>query len=488
MLAAYIYERAGAEYENRILLYDGDALEEKTSFSKYFSKNGFTVVHYMDDLHLRALHSEVIYSAEGKYLLIASKDCYIPYDVIRRFHSFDISLQQLFPKLNAEVLRDNPSLNLNLLAKAYANNFYDLKEAKKTLAFVRESVYDEDNIREYMLAEHEKLIQMSELARSYTDWFHIAEKKAEFGIMAAGIGDTLNDETIEKRFQAFLLATYKSLSSELNGESPVLLSRTMEYMLEESSGRSKFAILVMDGMSEFDWQIFADQFRDIRYTKSSVFAMIPTTTSVSRQCLLAGKFPAGLRSPWDQSKEEAEFRAAAERMGFKPRDIQYARGFELSIGSGVKCTAVIINDVDNIVHAQQFGRRGMLRDITALSDTGQLKALVQTLLDKGFDVYITADHGNTLCRGIGKAPQTGVVTATKSRRMMVLKNIADKEMFFQKYGMIEFPKAYLPKEYDYLVCKARESFDNKGQTVMSHGGITIDEVIVPFIKIKAEDN
>ena len=103
-------------------------------------------------------------------------------------------------------------------------------------------------------------------------------------------------------------------------------------------------------------------------------------------------------------------------------------------------------------------------------------------------MYITADHGNTLCRGIGKAPQTGVVTATKSRRMMVLKNIADKEMLFQKYGMIEFPKAYLPKEYDYLVCKARESFDNKGQTVMSHGGITIDEVIVPFIKIKAEDN
>ena len=28
----------------------------------------------------------------------------------------------------------------------------------------------------------------------------------------------------------------------------------------------------------------------------------------------------------------------------------------------------------------------------------------------------------------------------------------------------------------------------KGDEVMSHGGITIDEVIVPFIKIKAVDN
>ena len=33
-----------------------------------------------------------------------------------------------------------------------------------------------------------------------------------------------------------------------------------------------------------------------------------------------------------------------------------------------------------------------------------------------------------------------------------------------------------------------ESFDAKGDEVMSHGGITIDEVIIPFIKIKAVDN
>ena len=54
--------------------------------------------------------------------------------------------------------------------------------------------------------------------------------------------------------------------------------------------------------------------------------------------------------------------------------------------------------------------------------------------------------------------------------------------------MIEYPKYYLDKSYDYLLCRAGRSFDNRGEQLMSHGGITIDEVIVPFITIKAGEN
>ena len=38
---------------------------------------------------------------------------------------------------------------------------------------------------------------------------------------------------------------------------------------------------------------------------------------------------------------------------------------------------------------------------------------------------------------------------------------------------------------DYLICDVGDSFDAKGDDVMTHGGITLDEVIGPFIKIKA---
>ncbi len=118
----------------------------------------------------------------------------------------------------------------------------------------------------------------------------------------------------------------------------------------------------------------------------------------------------------------------------------------------------------------------------------KLVDMARRFLSAGFDVYITADHGNTTRRGMGKLMSTGVETETKSRCMLVLKGFADKDSTREKYGLLEFPKTYLPKEYDYLICDVGDSFDAKGEDVMSHGGISIDECVVPFIKIKAVEN
>jgi len=70
----------------------------------------------------------------------------------------------------------------------------------------------------------------------------------------------------------------------------------------------------------------------------------------------------------------------------------------------------------------------------------------------------------------------------------ITEKFADKEKMKEQYDMIEYPKYFLDKQYDYLICNIGKSFDAKGDKVMTHGGITVDEVIVPFIKIKAVDN
>ena len=74
---------------------------------------------------------------------------------------------------------------------------------------------------------------------------------------------------------------------------------------------------------------------------------------------------------------------------------------------------------------------------------------------------------------------------TKSHRMLVLKDIADKKKMIDKFELVEYPKYYLPREFDYLICDTATSLDAAGQQVMTHGGMTIDEVVVPFIMIKA---
>lgn len=52
------------------------------------------------------------------------------------------------------------------------------------------------------------------------------------------------------------------------------------------------------------------------------------------------------------------------------------------------------------------------------------------------------------------------------------------------YFLIEYPGYYLPKDNKYLICEEEEAFVINGEQIVSHGEISIDEVIVPFIKIK----
>lgn len=486
MFSSFVFNKAGAEYESHVLLFDFEGFDAKTSYSDYFQSKGFQVIRYQDDLHFRAEHSEALYAETGKFLLLVEKECYVPYDIRKRFHSMEISIAALFPKLKPEIVQKEKDINYDLLVSAYTGNFYELQEEHQTLHFIRDAVYGESNVNKYLRQINAELHEKANGAKSYKDWMHIVNLKVGLDVMAAKMECGISTEDINDVFaQRFVLPSFGTLSGVVDADGPVLVSRAMEYMRAVSN---RFAVIVMDGMSEFDWKIFAQGFRDYRYIKSDVFAMVPTTTSISRQCLLSGKFPVQLSSPWNQAKEKAEFLDCAQTLDFKQQEIFYGRGYDVDFGSSVKCAAVIVNDVDDTLHAQKRGRKGMLDDISALSKSGKLVDLAANLLSKGLDVYITADHGNTPCRGIGKLPQTGVTTETKSKRMMVLKNFADKEVFIQKYGMLEFPKTFLCKEYEYLVCGTGTSFDPQGELVMSHGGITLDEVIVTFIRIKTEDN
>jgi hypothetical protein len=486
MFASMLYDKCSAAYEKHILLIDEDSLEEKTDYASFFIAKGFKLIRYDNDLVYRVRFEEVVKAREEKILMLAKRKAYIPYDVQKAFRAFKVSVTELFPKLNAVALRAVKNLNYDLLCMAYEKNFSDLTEYEDTKDFISETVYGRNNIREYVKLLCKNLQQAVMDAKNYRDWFAIAELKAEVQVLAEQYGVPVQVDDYSLPFVDFVLSNFGKLSVEMHASAPVLVSRAMEYIADRSR---KFVFIVMDGMSEFDWRIISRSFMDIKYEKGQSMAMIPTVTSVSRQCLLSNKFPKELESPWSQSKEKKEFIECAKNLGFTDAQISYERGYDAEFGHAVKCGAIIINDVDDMVHGQLQGRLGMYNDIGVLADQHKLADTVHRLLKQGFDVFISADHGNTPCIGMGKLMKTGVETETKSRRMIVLKDFADKGSLLEKYeNLIEYPGYYLDKQFDYLICGIGESFDAKGEEVMSHGGITIDEVIVPFITIKAVDN
>lgn len=482
MFGDYVFEKSSAHYTDKILLFDDSDLDSRTKYSSAFSAYGFFVVRYTDDLNFRIEHEEKLKESEVKLAVIARTEQYIPYDILRKLTVYTVSLDNLFPKLHTATLETMDNSALDLLCTAYPTNFDDLHQKRDTEMFLRTKVFNKTNVEAYLKQRLSNLIEKTSNVTRYSEWFEIADEKAQLDVMAVQYDADINTQEINSLFQKYALVNFGKLSQIIDNDSPVMVSKSMDYMHEHSD---KFVVIVMDGMSEFDWRIISSSFRDLTYEKTSQFAMIPSTTSISRQCLLSGKYPSQLLEPWKQNKEKTEFINCAKNLGYSDSQIGYERGYDAQFDSFVQCGVVIINEVDDIVHAQTQGRLGMLNDINVLTNQEKLLKATHRFIANGYDVYITADHGNTTCTGLGKLMGTGVEVETKSRRMIVMKDFADKAALAEKYGLIEYPKYYLPKEYDYLICNVGDSFDAKGDEVMTHGGITLDEVIVPFIKIKA---
>ena len=129
-----------------------------------------------------------------------------------------------------------------------------------------------------------------------------------------------------------------------------------------------------------------------------------------------------------------------------------------------------------MVHGQQQGRMGMYQDVRLWAKERKLLDLIDRLLARGFKVFLTADHGNTMCIGGGGCKRNGVETATKSKRMIILKDFAQIQDELADRTFV-YPGFYSDKSYQYRICNGRFSFDIKNTEVMTHGGISLEEVI-----------
>ncbi len=105
MFADYLLDYISASYYNKILLLDDEGLALTAGVPDKLMALGFDVVIYKDDLSFRIEHETKLKSDEVKIVVIANSKNYIPYDVRRRLRSYFISLNNLFPKLNIDVLR-----------------------------------------------------------------------------------------------------------------------------------------------------------------------------------------------------------------------------------------------------------------------------------------------------------------------------------------------------------------------------------------------
>jgi len=341
----------------------------------------------------------------------------------------------------------------------------------------------------------------------YSDWTAFALKWAELSSLVhcgnsteyqtrlREIGDALNST-----FAGWLVDHYSSLIN-LPPTNPAMLHHVPRRLARdiEDSGGSRAALIVVDGLALDQWvtirQLLQKQDANLVMRESATFAWIPTLTSVSRQSIFSGKpplyFPSSINST---NSEEKLWKQFWEGHGLSRLDVAYQRGLGDGDAAGVldsaihpgktKVVGLVVDKVDKIMHGMQLGSAGMHNQIKQWCQGGFLAELVGQLLEYGYEVWLTADHGNIQCDGKGR-PSEGVIAETRGERVRVYPT---PELRAQVAGAFPFAHEWqpvgLPADYFPLVAGGRDAFVNPGDAIVGHGGVAIEEVIVPLVKFE----
>ena len=111
-------------------------------------------------------------------------------------------------------------------------------------------------------------------------------------------------------------------------------------------------------------------------------------------------------------------------------------------------------------------------------------ALLDMLLDRGFAVFLTSDHGNVETRGCG-TPGERSIAELRGQRARVYSDRALRSRVATRFpDAIEWPTSGLPEDYLALLAPGRRAFVRKSEHPVAHGGITLEEVVVPFVEIE----
>ena len=347
---------------------------------------------------------------------------------------------------------------------------------------------------------------------SHREWQHAARQWAELVVLRWELDEGLDaadrpawdglQATVEAAFSQWLMHRYGALHNLPYHQQPVMVHHIPRFLAVERHRKKlpKMALLVLDGLAIDQWLLLRNHLetgdKAWRFQESTAFAWIPTLTSVSRQAIFAGDpplyFPDSLATT---AKEKAHWLRFWEDQGVQRSSVDLVTNLDVPgdpkletalANPRLSVLGIVWNKVDDIMHGMQLQTAGMHNQVRLWAAQGHLQQLLLRLQEEGFATYLTADHGNVTATGIGN-PREGVLVETKGQRVRVY----DRPEFLEEVAhqfprSLRWPNHGLPPTRHVLLAGDLTAFTNVGEIIVSHGGIALEEVLVPFVAITRE--
>ncbi len=385
--------------------------------------------------------------------------------------------------------------------------------------------------RDYIQEFSQISMQMNE-AGNWEDWVNIHLKMTNWEMELdehpeLGLKQTAQDQRREcnSEFSKFIEKNYVKWVNGSDNK-PVLSNEIVEkYVIPELPNYNSVFLFIVDCMRLDQWLVI-EKYLDnyFKISKDYYYSILPTATPYSRNAIFAGLFPSELEKHypelWLQNDEEdsknnyeKEFlMKLLERKKVKLRsdmrytkimDSDFSRGIESKILSFTNnhLNTVVINFVDMIAHSRSDNAilkeiapdESAYRSLTSswFEHSSFFGMLRQLATRKDVKIIITTDHGSIRClHGVKAYGDKESATNLRYKYGRNVKAEARNAMFISRPTDYKMPKRngmvnyIIAKEDFYFVYPTDyHKYLHHYNDTFQHGGISIEEMILPVITL-----
>lgn len=483
-LVQHIARRVTVDYCRLSIVSDPDGcLTDGLVRSLLQAEHGIEVVSG-SNLALR-LHYELHYK-EGKecrYIYVTqSPDAILP-DMRRDAHCCDFAISDLFPLFADKALLRHQPIDVLQVAFDRLGN----RPVRGNLNCRREI----DNIVHEL--EQQRAVSVGRFAERFAslqlDWNNMLNSiDAVSGIFIDAVKAGLEREfasqlaAINDSFQQWVDDNYFLQQNSSHIMRAPCVNKVLPHIANRHPKGDKVALLVVDGLAYWQYAILREALKKAGITTADdvTLSWLPSITSLSRQALFRGDVPKPdyKQNPTEERKLWYNY---WQTQGVNAWEIQYLYdNDEFAVNEGVTRLAVVTVEMDDKMHAAYD-----YRDLLALTENWapRFTQRIATLKSMGFTIYLTTDHGSKLAHGWRALTAVEKVflykDGSRGKRHLIYNNLTEMNNFYRS----AINEVALLKHDNWLCVRGDECFARSATSAITHGGSSVSEVIIPFIRI-----
>ncbi len=372
-------------------------------------------------------------------------------------------------------------------------------------------------------------------AYSHKDWVEIYKTLVFWELELERSGKEINDvlrlqkTEANSEFSKFVKKHYSSWFEQTNVEKPLLSAGVMKQTVAPllQSGQ-KVLLIVIDNLRFDQWKSIAPMVSEYCYIEKEdvYFSILPTSTQYARNALFAGLMPLEIERMYPKlwvGEEDSEGKNLHEEELLRNqtsrlhKDLKvyyekilnpkYARKVldNFSNYKNNSLNVLVFNFVDALSHARTETEvvKELVNDESSYRSITQswfqhsiLPELLAESVKSGMKVILTTDHGtikvNNPIKVIGDKATSPNIRYKHGRNL----NYNPKEVFeIRKPSEVHLPSESVTSSFifaynsDFMVYPNNYNhFANFYRNTFQHGGISMEEMIIPLITLSSKQN